>query len=166
MDQVQELQPILDFLQQIGIPVEECELDDATFLPGLALGPGRIFVDYRKLKYPGDMLHEAGHLAVTPAPTRQIVGTPDLPLPWPPEGEEIGAVLWSFAAARHIGLPLPVVFHAGGYKNDSDWLIEMFEGGHYIGLPFLEWCGLCLGQQRAGPAGVPAFPHMLKWLRD
>ncbi len=166
MEQAQALQTILGFLQQIGMPVEACELDEATFLPGLALGPGRIFVDYAKLKYPGDMLHEAGHLAVTPAATRRIVGTPDLPQPWPPEGEEIGAVLWSFAAARHIGLPLPVVFHAGGYKNDSDWLIEMFESGHYIGLPFLEWCGLCHGQERAGEAGTPAFPHMLKWLRD
>ena len=166
MDQVQELESILGFLDDVGIPVHQRELGSTTFLPGLELGPGCIYVDYPKLKYPGDMLHEAGHLAVTPKATRQVVGTDQLQLPWPPDGEELGAVLWSYAAARHIGLPLPVIFHPQGYKDDSAWLIEMFETGHYIGLPFLEWTGLCMGPKRAEEQGLPAFPHMLKWLRD
>jgi hypothetical protein len=160
------LSQILDFLQEIGIAVHDRELDQATFLPGLELGPSCIYVDYSKLKYPGDLLHEAGHLAVTPLATRQMVGTGQMAEPWPTEGEEIGAVLWSYAAARHINLPLSVVFHPHGYKDDSAWLIEMFESGQYIGLPFLEWAGLSLGPQRAQPQGVPPFPHMLKWLRD
>lgn len=154
------------FLNTIGIGLHPCDLPDDTFLPGLELHRSGILVDYARLKYPGDILHEAGHLAVTPASQRAAVGTDQLILPWPTDGEEIGAVLWSFAAARHLGLALDVVFHPHGYKDDSAWLIETFESGNYIGLPFLEWAGLTLGAPRAHMAGVPAFPHMLRWLRD
>jgi hypothetical protein len=74
-------------------------------------------------------------------------------------------VLWTFAAAKHIGLPLDILFHTNGYKNDSTWLIEQLESGSYIGLPLLEWMGLCLSPERAQATGQPAFPHMLRWLR-
>lgn len=62
-----ETQQTLSFLKEIGIDVIEKELDD-TFLPGLSLGPNCIYIDYDKLLYPGDILHEAGHLAVTASP--------------------------------------------------------------------------------------------------
>jgi hypothetical protein len=166
MDQAIEIAPILGFLAEIGIPVHPRELGADTFLPGLELGAGCIYVDYPKLKYPGDLLHEAGHLAVTPAQQRHAVGSASLELPWPTDGEEIGAVLWSYAAALHIGLPLEVVFHPHGYKNDAAWLIETFAAGQYIGLPFLEWAGLGFGPQLAQARGVAAFPEMVKWLRD
>jgi hypothetical protein len=154
------------FLTHIGIGLHRRILSHDTFLPGLELDRTGILMDEGKLSYPGDILHEAGHLAVTPASQRHAIGTDQLVLPWPTEGEEIGAVLWSFAAARHIGLPLEVIFHPHGYKNDSEWLIEMFESGTYIGLHFLEWAGLALSAPRAAAAGVPAFPHMLRWLRE
>lgn len=160
------LAKILTFLKKIDIPVIERSLSDTTFLPGLDLGPGCIYVDYLKLKYPGDMLHEAGHLAVTPGTQRRAIGSPELEQPWPPKGEEIGTVLWTYAASLEIGLPLNVVFHPDGYKNDSAWLIETFESGAYIGLPFLEWAGLCYGPQRAQDLGTSAFPAMIKWVRD
>jgi hypothetical protein len=161
-----DLEKIEAFLAHIGIGLHRRTLPDNTFLPGLELDRTGIFLDVEKLKYPGDILHEAGHLAVAPASQRDAIGTDQLVLPWPTEGEEIGAVLWSFAAARYIGLPLEVIFHPNGYKNDSDWLIEMFESGTYIGLPFLEWAGLALSAPRAEAVGVPPFPHMLRWLRD
>lgn len=157
---------ILDFLREIGISVQERELPADTFLPGLDVGPGCIYVDFPKLKYPGDLLHEAGHLAVTPSVQRERIGTNELEQPWPTDGEEIGAVLWSYAAACHIGLPPEVVFHPNGYKNDSEWLIDSFQSGNYIGLPFLEWAGLTLGPQRAEAEGVEAFPKMRKWVRE
>ncbi|ASS50694.1 MAG: hypothetical protein A3D31_14125 [Candidatus Fluviicola riflensis] len=154
------LPKILSFLSEIGIPVHEKTLPPDTFLPGLDLGPGCLHVDFNQLKYPGDLLHEAGHLAVTTPEQRTLIGTDAIEQPWPTDGEEIVAVLWSFAAAKHIDLPLNVLFHPNGYKGQSDWLIESFESGTYVGLPLLEWMGL------TGPQdSEDAFPKMKRWLR-
>lgn len=160
-----EVQKVLSFLDEIGIDVIEKELD-STFLPGLSLGPNCLYIDYDKLLYPGDILHEAGHLAVTTSEERKIVGTTEISPEWPTQGEEIAAILWSFAALNHLKLPLDFVFHADGYRNAFNWYISSFSNQSYIGLPLLEWMGLCLGEDRAGKEGKPAFPTMLKWIRD
>jgi hypothetical protein len=166
MQRPDDLQRILSFLEEIGIPVIERTLTEETFLPGLTLGSNCIYIDPQQLTYPGDLLHEAGHLAVTTADQRKAISTEALELPWPTDGEEIGAVLWSYAAVLHIGLPPEVVFHPNGYKNEAAWIIENFQSGNYIGLPFLEWAGLTLSAQRAEESGQPAFPHMLNWIRN
>lgn len=112
------------------------------------------------------MLHEAGHLAVTTSAERNRAGTTQMAADWPTQGEEIAAMLWSFAAAKHLDLPIEFVFHPDGYKNNSDWLISNFNGENYIGLPLLEWAGLAFGKERALKEGKEAFPVMAKWLRD
>ena len=53
-------------------------------------------------------------------------------------------------------LDLDIVFHPGGYKDDSEWLIEQFRSKNYMGLPLLEWMSLCTKEE---------FPKMNKWLR-
>ncbi|WP_348824744.1 hypothetical protein [Flavobacterium aestuarii] len=161
-----ELEKVLSFLNEIGIDVIEKELDETTFLPGLLLGPSCIYVDFEKLLYPGDILHEAGHLAVTTASERELVGTVAISSEWPTQGEEIGAILWSYAAIYHLDLPLDFVFHPNGYKNCSDWFISNFSSGNYIGLPLLEWMGLTLSENRALQENKKPFPIMQKWLRD
>lgn len=153
------------FVESIGLSVKQQALPHPTFLPGLELIANGIAFDPTRLLYPGDLLHEAGHLAVTTTTQRAAIGTPALQKPFPPKGDEIATVLWTFAAAKHIGLPLDILFHTNGYKNDSAWLIEQLESGSYIGLPLLEWMGLCLSPERAQATGQPAFPHMLRWLR-
>lgn len=160
------LKKVLTFLDRIGIDVIERPIEHATFLPGLDLGPSCIYVDYARLDYPGDILHEAGHLAVTPSAQRAIVGSEQQDKDWPPQGEEIAAILWSYAAAIELDLPLNFIFHEHGYKDDSAWLIDNFVSGNYIGLPIMEWAGLSLGPQRAAKEGKPAFPAMLRWLRE
>jgi hypothetical protein len=164
-NQSPELEKILYFLKEIGIEVIEKELE-TTFLPGLSLGPNCLYIDFEKLLYPGDILHEAGHLAVTTSVERKIAGTNEMASDWPTQGEEMGAILWSFAAAKHLELPVDFVFHPNGYKNESEWLISNFTNGTYIGLPFLEWAGLTLGKENATKENKAAFPKMLKWLRD
>lgn len=161
-----ELENTLLFLNEIGIDIIEKELDETTFLSGLALGPNCIYVDFEKLLYPSDILHEAGHLAVTTASERKLVGTDAMPKEWPAQGDEIGAILWSYAAICHLKLPLEYVFHPNGYKNNSDWFISNFSNGNYIGLPLLEWAGMTLSKDLATAEGKKAFPVMQKWLRD
>lgn len=164
-NQSPELEKVLLFLNEIGIDVVEKELE-TTFLPGLSLGPNCLYIDFEKLLYPGDILHEAGHLTVTTSAERKIAGTSEMASDWPTQGEEMGAILWSFAAAKHLELPVEFVFHPNGYKNESEWLISNFTNETYIGLPFLEWIGIALGKERAAKEGKEAFPKMLKWLRD
>lgn len=160
-----EIKKVLEFLNDIGIDVIEKEVNE-SFLPGLSLGPNCIYVDYDKLLYPGDILHEAGHLAVTTSSERNKVGTSEMSPEWPTQAEEIGAILWSFAAVNHLQLPLEFVFHPNGYKNASEWFISNFNDKNYIGLPFLEWIGITLSKDRALKEDKEAFPAMQKWLRD
>lgn len=161
-----ELQKIVAFLDEINLRTIEKELDDDTFLPGLELGPDCLFIDYSKLKYPGDILHEAGHLAVTPAAARKHIGTETMAADWPTQGDEIGAMLWSYAAAKHLELPLEVVFHPNGYKGNSQWLMDNYTQQNFIGLPLLEWAGLTLTSERAEKENLQPFPVMQKWLRE
>lgn len=165
IQQAAETKKILSFLQDIGISVIEKELTEPTFVPGLALGPSCIYMDPQKMLYPGDLLHEAGHLAVADASDRAKAGTPEMRTNWPTGGEEIGAILWSYAALKHIGIAPEVVFHPHGYKKDSEWLVKSFTQGTYVGLPFLEWIGLTYSEKKAKESGEEAFPVMRKWLR-
>ena len=159
-------QKITTFLKEIGINTIEKELSDDTFLPGLALSNEGIIIDYNKLLYPGDILHEAGHIAVTTAEDRKKIGTDKMPEDWPTQGDEIGAMLWSFAAAHHLEIPLEVVFHPNGYKGSSNWLIDSYKENNFIGLPFLEWCEMTISKEKVTSEDQKSFPHMLKWLRN
>lgn len=160
-----ETENILRFLEEIGIQIIEIKLDKTTFLPGLALGSNCMYVDFDQLKYPGDLLHEAGHLAVTDGETRKNINNISNE-EWPTQGEEIAAILWSYAALTHLSINPSFVFHPDGYKGNSEWFISNFTNANYIGLPFLEWAGLALSDKNANLLGKKAFPVMQKWIRD
>lgn len=155
-DKKQITKLIVDFLNSIQIEVIETKLSEDTFLPGLKLESETILMDFEKLKYPGDLLHEAGHIAVTEEKERPLIGTDRMNNEWPTVGDEIATIAWSYAASHHLDLNLEILFHPDGYKNESDWLIEQFSTGNYIGLPLLEWMSLCEKE---------TFPEMKKWLR-
>ena len=65
-EQTAFFQKAVDFIQSIGISVLFREIPEKSFLPGISIKAGEIIVDPEKLKYPGDILHEAGHIAVVP----------------------------------------------------------------------------------------------------
>ncbi len=161
--ETKELNKILDFLNNIGITIIEKELPSDTFLPGLSIGPNCLEIDYDRLLYPGDILHEAGHLAVTTSSDRALIGTNEMPKDWPTQGDEIATMLWSYFASEHLKLPVDYVFHKNGYKNESEWLIENYSKGNYIGLPLLEWMGLAAKESTDTNNSIP---KMIKWLRD
>ena len=151
---------ILDWLQQIGLTVRLAPLDADTFLPGVTLAPGGLIVDPDVLLYPGDLLHEAGHLATRLPEQRASAGSnagSDM-------GDEIAAQTWSYAAAIHLGLPPETVFHSTGYKGAAASLIQIYRDGS-AGVPLLQWMGLTLDSARAAEISVPPYPHMIRWLR-
>ncbi len=146
-------------MRGIGIAVHGGAQIENGFLPGLEIRDGAIWMDEARLQWPGDILHEAGHLAVTEPELR---GAPALS---PTPADEMAALAWSYAAAVHLGIPLDVLFHPGGYRGGSEALIEGFTQGRILGMPLLAWFGLCIDPLRAEEGGPPPFPHMLRWLR-
>lgn len=157
---------IADFLEKIGIPVKSDELPDDTFLPGIEVVNGGLVVDQAKLKYPGDLLHEAGHLAVAPASLRPALSGEVVVPGINPDVLEVVAILWSYAAAIHLGIDPVVVFHDAGYRGASQSLLFGFGVGMFPTLPKLEEFGMAFGESKARESGVEAFPKMVKWLRD
>jgi len=152
---------IVAWLREIGLTVRLTSLDGETFLPGVTLEPGGLAVDPERLLHPGDLLHEAGHLATMKPARRATTGSnvgSDM-------GDEIAAQAWSYAAAVHLGLAPEVVFHDGGYKGSAEKLIEVYRDSH-AGVPLLQWMGLTLDQARAKAAGVAGWPRMIRWLRE
>jgi hypothetical protein len=150
------------FLRDLGLEVEHATLDDTAFLPGLALCDGRILIDESRLLYPGDILHEAGHLAVTSAAERRACGG-NLAVGG---GEEMAAIAWSYAAALHLGIDPAVVFHLKGYHEGSAAILENFRAGRFLAVPYLQWMGLTLDATRAAQQGCEPYPHLIRWLRD
>jgi hypothetical protein len=154
---VDYLDRMLDFLTSIGLPVREASFEKAGFLPGLLIDKGELLLDRARLLYPGDVLHEAGHIAVTVAAERPLLGANVTENHPEKEGEELAVLLWTYAACCHLDIPPVVVFHPDGYKGSSEWLIESFTTGQYIGLPLLVWMGLTTTE---------GFPGMTRWLRE
>lgn len=153
---------IVAFLAEIGIEVIRTEIHEQTFLPGIMARRGAILIDESKLLYPGDLLHEAGHLAVISSEKRKRaegnMGKNG--------GEEMMAIAWSYAALVHLELEPSVVFHDGGYRGWSKAFIENFTNRRYLGVPMLQWIGLTFDEKQAPLNGVEPYPHMMKWMLD
>jgi hypothetical protein len=153
---------IVAFLESIDLAVRPGEVPEKSLLPGITIQAGVLLIDEARLLHPGDLLHEAGHLAVLPPALRgRVDGDAG-----DDGGLEMAAIAWSYAAVIHLGLSPLVVFHKAGYRGGAQALIENFTAGRYIGVPVLEWAGLAAVDGRAKALGVQPYPSMVKWLRD
>lgn len=155
------LQQAICFLQEIGIDVHFDTIECHSFLPGISISGGSIFIDRKKLKFPGDILHEAGHIAVVPAVERPSLNEAGIANREMREAEEMMAIAWSYAACVHLGIDAGFVFHDNGYKGGGSSIAENFKEGRYFGVPVLKWIGMC-----NNPEEENGYPKMLKWLRD
>jgi hypothetical protein len=146
------------FVRGIGIEVRAAPLPADPFLPGVDIRHGELSVDEARLTYPGDILHEAGHLAVTDPAVRNA------PTLSPEAGDEMTAIAWSYAALRHLDIDPAIVFHAA-FKGGGASIIENFSAGRYFGVPLLQLYGMNCEPRLAVEKGVAPFPSMLRWLR-
>jgi hypothetical protein len=166
MNHAEHYASIFAFLTRIGVPIVEETLPADTFLPGIVLRAGGLVVDPEKLMWPGDLLHEAGHLAVLPRALRYEAQDDD-----PNHAEiefagELEAMAWAYAAAVELGMPAEVLIHDGGYNGKARDLLQMYSFGVYPGLR-----GLCATGMTAAPGFMPdcgpvQYPRMLRWLRE
>jgi hypothetical protein len=151
---------ILAFLSEIGIPVTQGVIAGDSFLPGIAVRDGGLVIDPTRSFYPGDLLHEAGHIACTdPADRPTLCDVESDP------GEEMAAIAWSYAAARAIGIETRTLFHADGYQGGSAALADAFDSGTGPGPPMLQYYGMTAEAHQAERLGRPAYPQMARWLR-
>lgn len=142
------------FLAGKGIPCRRKALSEPGFLPGLQIDQGELLIDPSQLKWPGDILHEAAHIALAPPSLRSLLSGKLAISP----AEEMAALAWSYAAAVSAGIDPSIVFHEGGYKRGGTQLIEQFSSGlppGGPGVPMLQWYGL-----------TNDFPRMNSWLRE
>lgn len=162
---VQQLPPdlldrIVVFLRSICLQVVIAPVPVGTLLPGIAICRGVLHCDPQGLTWPGDLLHEAGHLAVTPAPLRAAVdGDTMIDAPHAGEAE---ATAWAYAATCELGLDPSVLFHAGGYHGKGGQLAFTYAAGCYPGAAGLIAAGMC--DPPHAPAG--GYPRMRRWLRE
>ena len=157
---------IVSFLTDIGIQVQEEAFAADAFLPGVRIVDGGLRFDRATLRWPGDLLHEAGHIAVVPATWRAslndaLQGQVELP-----HAGEVEATAWAFAAITHLALDPSVLFHEGGYGGKSAGLILTYSLGIYPGCFGLAQAGMTLIGEDALRAGLPAYPHMIRWRRE
>jgi hypothetical protein len=156
---------IMDFLTGIGVPFELTTIEQNTFLPGLHLHFGVLQIDLEKLEFPGDILHEAGHIAICEPKARPFLqgdvfknGLLNGRQAQHMHGEEMAATAWAVAAVTHLGLPLDLVFHEKGYRGWSKNLIDAFSDGGGFGFPLLGAWEMTHPEK--------GYPHMQKWIRD
>jgi len=161
-NQCEPLDQILSFLQKIGLAYQLETIEEDTFLPGLKLRNGALVIDTKRLLYPGDILHEAGHLACMPPNIRQIMNDnlEDCDMH---RGGEMMALAWSYAACIFLKIDPEIVFHQNGYKGAGQNLIQNFNAGNIIGLPLLQWSDMSYDDSTAAASGYPPFPHMISW---
>jgi hypothetical protein len=187
----EQLGPIRDFVAGLGIGCRPGTVPDDSFLPGVALAEGALLYDERRLGSPGDLLHEAGHVALVPARFRPLLdddvdaaiariaegaAPPGAAPAEEPEREllgktEIMAIAWSFAAARASGATLDCLFWPGTYRMPAgqrpDALVQQIEMGLFPGLHWLARFGFCaLPPPFGDPAEPRPFPAMKRWLAD
>lgn len=156
MDHSETLATIVEFLRGIGISVETAELSEEGFLPAINVKQGKLLYDSERLQLPGDLLHEAGHIAVTDPVSRSTVSEFESD-----GGDEMAAIAWSYAAALACGIDPRIVFHDHGYRGDGGSIADNFAEGRYIGVPMLQYYGLARFREDEGEQ----YPAMIKWLR-
>jgi hypothetical protein len=152
----------LAFLEQVGIAVRAMEPGEASqAINGLAIGGGALLVDPEVAIWPGDLLHEAGHIAVVPAGRRETLDEIEQD-----RREELMAIAWSYAAARQCELSLRQLFHSEGYKGRSEFAAKCYAVGRFDGADLLAEEGMTtIDLSAALAAGKPTYPAMSRWLR-
>jgi len=177
---------IVAFMRRVGVPVEVGEFGPAGFLPGVTVHQGGFRVDPSHLVASGDLLHEAGHMAILPAALRPLMGD-NLQTGLLEMAEKAGiqapglgmtamrgegmAIAWSYAALLAADLPADCIFFPGSYTlgDRPEGLLALLAQGNTLGVDGLARLGMTgnPGVHRLlYDNGLPPFPAMARWLAD
>jgi SM-20-related protein len=152
---------IIDFIRSLGIVVTEARVDRNTLVPGIDIRHGGLIVEKQRMCKPADLLHEAAHLALTPALARPALDGTINSTP----SDEMSAIAWTWAAAKHLEIDPREVFHEEVISGNGPTLLENFSAGRYVGVPMLQYWRMTL-QKSAEDDDTRPYPHMIRWTRD
>lgn len=177
---------IVDFLREIGL---EVTLEDTqpqnSFLPKVRVVKGTLVVSPGV--FPGDILHEAGHVATIPKPFRHLADG-NLSAVFKAMGEYVEvnppefsayqedpiargimqcsdpeATAWQYAAAHAIGLPDKWLFPKHAYDGEAKGILMSLKATRYLGINGLQAAGWTV--TRANPhRPLPVYPKLVQWL--
>jgi len=152
------------FLGSIGVEMRAGTIDIDTLFPGSLLSRGSLLIDESRLLFPGDALHEAAHIALSPPERRN---TDFAFIEGDMGGEELTAISWCWAALLELDIAPEDIFHPTAYKRGSDsaTIIDNARRGIYIGFPLLQTWEMAFDERNAALRGVKPFPQMVKWIR-
>jgi len=153
------------FLDHIGIQIIFRSIDHDSFLPGYLIENGALVIDKSTLQHPGDILHEAGHIAVVPTKDRLLLTEKAIIKRRDREAEEVMAIAWSYAACMYLTIDPAFVFHKDGYRGGSESIMDSCSRNEYIGILMLQSVGIAAGGKKKGKTDMQ-YPQMDKWLRD
>jgi hypothetical protein len=156
----------VNFLNSIGIQTIFRKIETDSFLPGFLIENGMIIIDKDTLQHPGDILHEAGHIAVVPTAHRSRLTEKTIIKRRNREGEEMMAIAWSYAACMHLLIDPLFVFHDQGYRGGSSQITESCSKNDYMGLLMLQALGMTTDGKQASADATPSYPYMKRWLRE
>lgn len=175
----------VDFVRSIGVPVSLVRNVDG-FLPAIRIETGGLLVDVDRC-YPGDVFHEAGHLATIPAQFRALAtgelsvvqqamdewlqAHPDGLLSDPEDAVcrqilqcgEAEATAWQYAAAHAVGLPQAWLFSPGAYDGEDDMVLFGLRTNSYLGINGLQAARWTVAR-RSSTIDGPVYPEMCQWL--
>jgi hypothetical protein len=177
------LRRVIDFLNEIGLP---CSVSPGVkgFLPGVRIELGTLLVDPNA--FPGDVLHEAGHLATMPGRFRRqasdnidtvlrlMLDTVDFSNPDVGEARaaiqcgDPEATAWAWAAGEHIGLVPGQIIALSHYGGTGGEIREMLRARAYVGIHGLSSAAFCVTRPGAMEKirGLPAYPKLAMWLQQ
>ena len=185
-----DVMQVIEGLRGLGVPIELSEApEEDAFIEGVWIDRGVMYVHLATLRAPGDIFHEAGHLAIVPPDFRQYITTGDLEesefmtkmseflkqggllqIPECPvsraliQCSETEAMAWSYAAAAEIGYPTLKVF----FFDEVELGDQPYEGhGEELDQSFALGCHMGInGMHHAGLCNMREFPKMKKWMQD
>jgi hypothetical protein len=182
MDTAAQLNVIDNFLTGLGFNLRRNSIGWRTFVPGIFVNGMTIMVDSDRLLSPGDIFHDAGHVATVPSMFRDRLrgnvgkslvpvmrayfrthdlmlddrGTEDPVCRGLLQCSEAEAIAWSYAAAVASGLPPESVFHPKAYDGEAATVQVMLSLGSHFGVH---------GLQAAKMTTVRTYPKMMLWLQ-
>jgi len=180
----------VDFVRSIGISVSEGVAADlkGSFVPGVRIAAGGLIVDIETV-FPGDVLHEAGHLAIIPeqfrhladgtlravfnAMTQHLKDNPMAIAAWPEDrvcrgilqSGEAEAAAWQYAAAQHIGLPDEWLFPPESFQGEPEDTLLRLKANQYFGINGLQSAGWTRVHAMGNPT-LPLYPKLTFWLHS
>lgn len=176
------LSQTIHFLNHIGLPTAIVdETPKSSFMPHLFIRHGTLEVTRDVLI--GDLLHDAGHLAVIPGRLRHLMHgnlyrsfeaifeqIADLPHDHPEvvamiHSDDPAATAWAWACGVHLGIPHEDIITDASFGDAGADIRCMLSHHQYVGIHALQSSGFCAAHGMCHPT-LPVFPQLQFWVKD